>query len=58
MCGFFRGAPPAAVWWIQHVHGGGQFSSLAVLTLGGIPALGVYALTLRATMERRTSEAS
>jgi putative peptidoglycan lipid II flippase len=48
----------AAVWWIQHVHGGGQFSNLAVLTLGGIAALGVYALVLRATMARRSSAAS
>jgi putative peptidoglycan lipid II flippase len=48
----------AAVWWIQHAQGGGQLSTLAVLTLGGIAALGVYALVLRATMARRTSEAS
>ncbi|MGH3549039.1 MAG: lipid II flippase MurJ, partial [Pseudonocardiaceae bacterium] len=48
----------AGVWWIQHVLGGGQLSSLAVLTLGGIAALGVYALVLRATMARRTGEAS
>ncbi|MBV9012799.1 MAG: hypothetical protein JO272_12250 [Pseudonocardiales bacterium] len=47
----------AAVWWIQHVHSGSQLSNLAVLTLGGITALGVYALVLRATMTRRTSEA-
>jgi putative peptidoglycan lipid II flippase len=48
----------AAVWWIQHVHSGGQLSNLAVLTLGGIVALGVYALVLWATMARRTSAAS
>jgi putative peptidoglycan lipid II flippase len=48
----------AAVWWIQHVHSGGQLSNLAVLTLGGVAALGVYALVLRATMARRTSEVS
>lgn len=48
----------AAVWWIQHVHSGGQLSNLAVLTLGGIAALGVYALVLRATMARGTSAAS
>jgi putative peptidoglycan lipid II flippase len=47
-----------AVWWIQHVHSGGQLSNLAVLTLGGIAALGVYALVLRATMARRPSAAS
>ena len=47
----------AAVWWIQHAHSGSQLSNLAVLTLGGIAALGVYALVLRATMTRRTSEA-
>ncbi len=47
----------AAVWWIQHVYSGGQLSNLAVLTLGGIVALGVYALVLRATMARRTSAA-
>ncbi|MGH3533538.1 MAG: murein biosynthesis integral membrane protein MurJ [Pseudonocardiaceae bacterium] len=48
----------AAVWWIQHVHNGSQLSNLAVLTLGGIVALAVYALVLRATMARRTSTAS
>ena len=48
----------AAVWWIQHVHSGGQLSNLAVLALGGVVALGVYALVLRATMARRTSAAS
>ena len=48
----------AAVWWIQHVHSGGQLSNLAVLTAGGIAALAVYALVLRATMARRTSAAS
>ncbi len=45
----------AAVWWIQHVHSGSQLSTLAVLTVGGIAALGVYALVLRATLTRRTS---
>jgi putative peptidoglycan lipid II flippase len=44
----------AAVWWIQHVHGGSQLSTLAVLTLGGVVALGVYALVLRATIGRRS----
>ncbi|MBV8538989.1 MAG: hypothetical protein JO063_06990 [Pseudonocardiales bacterium] len=44
----------AAVWWIQHVHSGGQLSNLAVLTLGGVAAIGVYALVLRAAMARRT----
>jgi putative peptidoglycan lipid II flippase len=48
----------ATVWWFQHVHGGGQLSDLAILTLGGAIALGVYALVLRATMARRTSAAS
>jgi putative peptidoglycan lipid II flippase len=48
----------AAVWWIQRVHSGGQLSNLAVLTLGGLVALGVYALVLWATMARRTSAAS
>jgi putative peptidoglycan lipid II flippase len=48
----------AAVWWLQHVHGGGQLTDLAILTLGGAIALGVYALVLRATMARRTSAAS
>ena len=42
------------VWWVQHVHGGGQLSTLVVLTVGGIVAVGVYALVLRATMARRT----
>jgi putative peptidoglycan lipid II flippase len=48
----------AAVWWIQHVHSGGQLSTLAVLTLGGLVAVGVYALVLRATMARRSGAAS
>lgn len=42
----------AAVWWIQHVHHGGQLSTLAVLALGGTVALGAYALVLRAVMAR------
>jgi putative peptidoglycan lipid II flippase len=42
----------AAVRWIQHAQGGGQLSTLAVLTLGGIAALGVYALVLRTTLAR------
>jgi peptidoglycan biosynthesis protein MviN/MurJ (putative lipid II flippase) len=40
------------VWWIQHIHSGGQLSTLAILIPGGIVALGVYALVLRATMPR------
>ncbi|MGH3999512.1 MAG: murein biosynthesis integral membrane protein MurJ [Pseudonocardiaceae bacterium] len=48
----------ATVWWIQHAHSGGQLSNLAILTLGGVVALGVYALVLKATMARRTSAAS
>jgi putative peptidoglycan lipid II flippase len=48
----------ATVWWFQHVHGGGQLSDLAILTLGGAIALGIYALVLRATMARRTIAAS
>jgi peptidoglycan biosynthesis protein MviN/MurJ (putative lipid II flippase) len=47
----------AAVWWVQHVHDGGQLSTLAVLSVGGIVAVGVYALVLRATMAGRVSEA-
>ncbi|MGH3768406.1 MAG: murein biosynthesis integral membrane protein MurJ [Pseudonocardiaceae bacterium] len=42
----------AAVWWIQHAHGGGRVDDLAILTLGGGIALGVYALVLRATVLR------
>jgi peptidoglycan biosynthesis protein MviN/MurJ (putative lipid II flippase) len=48
----------AAAWWLQHVHSGGQLSDLAILTPGGLAAIGVYALVLRATMARRTSAAS
>ncbi|HZS21753.1 MAG TPA: hypothetical protein VFA63_12315, partial [Pseudonocardiaceae bacterium] len=48
----------AAVWWVQHVHNGGQLSTLGVLILGGIVALGVYILVLRATITRRVSAAS
>ncbi|MDQ4105496.1 MAG: hypothetical protein M3186_17940, partial [Actinomycetota bacterium] len=48
----------AAVWWIHHVYRGSQLSNLAVLTLGGLVALGVYALVLRAAMARSTSTAS
>jgi putative peptidoglycan lipid II flippase len=47
----------AAVWWVQHVHSGSQLSNLAVLTLGGAVALGVYALVLRAIMARWASAA-
>jgi len=42
------------VWWIQHIHSGGQLATLAILIPGGIAALGVYALVLRATMPRPT----
>jgi putative peptidoglycan lipid II flippase len=48
----------AVVWWVQHVYSGGQLSTMAVLTVGGIVAVGVYALVLRATMARRTGAAS
>jgi peptidoglycan biosynthesis protein MviN/MurJ (putative lipid II flippase) len=48
----------AAVWWLQHVYGGGLVANLGVLSLGGIVALGVYALVLRATMARRLPKAS
>ena len=48
----------AAAWWLQHVHSGGQLSDLAILTPGGLAAIGVYALVLRATMARRTGAAS
>jgi peptidoglycan biosynthesis protein MviN/MurJ (putative lipid II flippase) len=43
------------VWWIQHIYRGGQLSTLAILIPGGIAALGVYALTLRATMPPPTN---
>lgn len=42
----------AAVWWLQHVNSGGEFSNLAVLASGGIVALGVYALVLRVATPR------
>jgi len=48
----------AVVWWVQRVHSGDQLSNLAVLSVGGLVALGVYALVLRVTMARRTSAAS
>jgi putative peptidoglycan lipid II flippase len=48
----------AAVWWVQHAYSGGQLSTMAVLTVGGIVAVGVYALVLRATMARRIGTAS
>lgn len=44
----------AAVWWIQHARNGGQLTTLAVLILGGMVALGVYVLVLRLTMVRRS----
>lgn len=44
----------AAVWWLQQVYAVGEISNLAVLTLGGIVALGVYALVLRVATQRRT----
>ena len=48
----------AAVWWVQHVHNGGQLGTLGLLALGGIVALGVYILVLRATMTRWASAVS
>ncbi|MGH3829627.1 MAG: lipid II flippase MurJ, partial [Pseudonocardiaceae bacterium] len=42
----------AAVWWIQHLHSRGQLGNLVVLILGGLVALGVYALVFRVTMAR------
>jgi putative peptidoglycan lipid II flippase len=48
----------AVVWWVQHAYSDGQLSTMAVLTVGGIVAVGVYALVLRATMARRTGAAS
>jgi hypothetical protein len=48
----------AAVWWAQHAYNGGQLSTLGLLALGGIVALGVYILVLRATMTRRASAVS
>ncbi|HET9254439.1 MAG TPA: lipid II flippase MurJ [Pseudonocardiaceae bacterium] len=47
----------AAVWWIQRAHGEGQLSTLAVLSLGGIVALGVYAFVLRVTIGRGSAPA-
>lgn len=51
-------AVAAAVWWLQHVHHGGQLSELAILAPGGVVTLGVYALVLRVAVPRRPSTAS
>lgn len=47
-------APVAAtVWWLQHVTSIGRLGDLALLTLGGALALGVYVLVIRVAVPRR-----
>ena len=48
----------AVAWWVQHVYAGGQLATLAVLVIGGVLAVAVYGLVLRATWKPRTSSAS
>jgi putative peptidoglycan lipid II flippase len=38
------------VWWLQHLASRSQLGTLAVLIPGGMVALGIYVLVLRATM--------
>ncbi|MDQ3905530.1 MAG: hypothetical protein M3300_08855 [Actinomycetota bacterium] len=40
------------VWWLQHLITPSQLGTLAILIPGGIMALGVYVLVVRATMPR------
>jgi peptidoglycan biosynthesis protein MviN/MurJ (putative lipid II flippase) len=47
----------AAMWWLAHftddrLHGGDRLADLALLTLGGVVALGVYVLVLRVAVRR------
>ncbi|MGH3852137.1 MAG: murein biosynthesis integral membrane protein MurJ [Pseudonocardiaceae bacterium] len=42
-----------AMWWIHQVTGGDRFDDLALIALGGLVALGVYGLALRALGSRR-----
>ena len=42
----------AATWWIQQVDASDRLENLALLTLGGAMALGIYALVLRVVVRR------
>ena len=42
----------AAMWWIQQLDHGDQLVDLAILSLGGVVALGVYVLVLRVAVRR------
>jgi len=41
-----------AMWWIHQASGGDRLAEFALLALGGVVALGVYVLVLRATVLR------
>ncbi|MGH3944509.1 MAG: hypothetical protein ACRDSI_05620, partial [Pseudonocardiaceae bacterium] len=43
----------ATAWWLQHVTSIGRLGDLALLTLGGVLALGVYVLVIRVAVPRR-----
>ncbi|HET9258061.1 MAG TPA: lipid II flippase MurJ [Pseudonocardiaceae bacterium] len=42
----------AAMWWVQRIDHGDRLADLALLSLGGVVALGVYVLVLRVAMRR------
>ncbi|HEY6422104.1 MAG TPA: lipid II flippase MurJ [Pseudonocardiaceae bacterium] len=42
-----------AAWWFQGVNGSGRLGDFALLVLGGVAALGIYALVLRVAVPRR-----
>jgi putative peptidoglycan lipid II flippase len=42
----------AAMWWIQQLDHGDQLVDLAILSLGGVVALGIYVLVLRVAVRR------
>jgi len=42
----------AAMWWIQQADHGNQLADLAILSLGGVVALGAYVLVLRVAVRR------
>jgi hypothetical protein len=42
----------AAMWWLQQIDHGNQLVDLAILSLGGVAALGVYVLVLRVAVRR------